>query len=177
MSTNFDYKNIQVNKTNFELYTIDSDFMVRIWDLSYNEVQTSTFDSVFNQSTSSKQNSYAQLPITNPGKQTAFMKMQEAQSAGTCKTSIMIKPCERYEHLKSKADVFKDELARGEETKGALTRKIAASAVLELSSPGATNAGPKSCLISLCDSSGIMQINNLHSGSILMSLSNRDNKL
>ena len=138
----------------------------------------------------SKQNSYTQLPVANPGKQqhqTAFMKMQEAQSAGTCKTSIMIKPCERYEHLKSKADVFKDELARGEETKGALTRKIAASAVLELSNPGQkfssknidkyTNTGPKSCLISLCDSSGIMQINNLHSGSLLMSLSNRDNKL
>jgi hypothetical protein len=114
------------------------------------------------------------------------MKMQEAESAGKCKTSIMIKPCERYEHLKSKADVFKDELARGEETKGALTRKIAASAVLELSNPGHKfsyknndkhTTGPKSCLISLCDNSGIMQINNLHSGSLLMSLSNRDNKL
>ena len=35
LSSNFDYKNPQNNAENLEIYTIDSDYMIKIWDLSY----------------------------------------------------------------------------------------------------------------------------------------------
>ena len=44
ISTNFDYKNAKKNKRNFEIYTVDSDFMIRIWDCSYDLEMDPAFD-------------------------------------------------------------------------------------------------------------------------------------
>ena len=35
VQSNFDYKNPLRNEESLEIYTVDSDYMIKIWDLSY----------------------------------------------------------------------------------------------------------------------------------------------
>lgn len=121
VQSNFDYKNFYTNGDTLKFYTVDSDFLVKIWHFHYNK------------------------PFT-----------------GKCSRTVIIIPSDRNEQVLSEADNFKNELARGDVNNGAIKRKIQ-SCVIYDHTDNQKN-------IALTDEQGVVQINNLYSGTVLQNL-------
>ena len=149
IETNF---NMKGNNEKLEIYTIDSDFMIKIWDLNYR----------------------------NP---TGIQDDQYSRHGGRCKESIIMEPDPRYNRYLSVADAFKNDLSRGAENLGAIKRRVICSDLIKRLRKNQISKDPEEAekeqdrMIALCDNSGILQVNNLHSGNLLFSLSNKKNKL
>lgn len=149
VETNFDLKG---RNDSFEIYTIDSDFMIKIWDLNFRYPKDIEDDKF-------------------------------SRRGGRCKESIIMEPDPRYDRLISVADGFKNDLSRGAENLGAIKRRVICSDLIkrlrknQLPKDQLDAEKEQDRMIALCDNAGILQVNNLNSGNLLFSLTNKRNKV
>lgn len=111
-----------------------------------------------------------------------------SENGGRCKEQVVVQPDSKvHEKLMSKADAFKNLINIGNSSINAVKRNIFASAIKQRCKGGPAHKhqdndhgdafNPEDYVVALCDNAGIVQINNLFSGNLLFSMTNKKNKL
>jgi hypothetical protein len=85
-----------------------------------------------------------------------------------CLKTIIILPSDRSNQVISEADSFKNEMSRGDVNFGFIKRKIQSCTIYDHTSVQKN--------IALTDEQGVVQINNLYSGTVLKNLTSVGNK-